>query len=186
MSNEKDPKTPENLQAVKAPAVPLPRNPFSIRFLDCHGVAMAGMKCILDWRQEKIPGTTDKEGIVKFTVPTHKSTFAVSGTIHIEAFPGAAPLEFEVVMLSQMRPATEAEGAKARLFNLGYLPDVSHVLGPSFKDEEVRALDRFRFANRIVDTKTLAPLGPIAPPFEAATAERLENAHEGRGPLTVS
>jgi hypothetical protein len=173
----------DDSRVVKAPAVPPPRNPFEIRFLDYHGRPMAGMKCTLDWGKEKaLPGTTDGDGVVKFSVPTYGSTHTLSGTIHIELFAGRPPINFEVVMLLQMPPGDQAEGAKVRLNNLGYGFGAKWS-GASFGDQAVRALDRFRFANKIMDPKTLLPTGPAAAPFDAPTKNRIEQAHDTRGPL---
>jgi hypothetical protein len=184
---EDDPKVPDGK---KLPAVPLAQNPFSIRFLDYNGRPMAGMKCMLDWGPQTgakgIPGTTDAHGIVKFTVPTHAATRRLAGVIHIEAFPGAKVLDFDVIMLAQLPAGDQAQGVKPRLANLGYLmenPKGTTLSGADFADAAIRALERFRFANKIIDAKTLQSSGPTAAPFDAATKSRIEDAHDGKGPL---
>ena len=56
------------------------------------------------------------------------------------------------------------EGFTFRLGNLGYLDSSKTGGGATFGVEAQRALDRFRFAQKLVDAKTLAPTGPMAPP----------------------
>jgi hypothetical protein len=170
-----DPKVPDDLRVPKAPGVPLPRTPFEIRFLDYAGKPMANMKCTLDWRAEKLPGVTDANGVVKFRVPTTGTTF---GTLHTEAFAGQPPQDINVVMQLPLTGGETASGAKFRLANLGYLESTKATSDQTFGAEAVRALDRFRFAQRIVDAKTLVPTGPAAPPFDAATKARLEAVHD--------
>jgi len=180
MANVGDPKVPDDLRVPKSPAVGLPRVPFEIRFLDVNGRAMANMKCTLFWRQEKLPGTTDADGVVKFSVPTFGSTRDLFGDIEIEMFPNRPPAKIGVVMLLTMPAADTAEGLKPRLGNLGYLDSAKSQGGASFGAPEARALDRFRFAHRLVDAKTLQPSGPTAAPFDAATKDRIEKVHDTR------
>ena len=87
-------------------------------------------------------------------------------------------------MLLQLLPGDQAEGAKVRLNNLGYSSGTGFS-GSAFRDQDVRALDRFRFANKIFDPKTMAPTGPDAPPFDAPTRDRIEDAHDKGGPFLV-
>jgi hypothetical protein len=175
----------DDIKVPKAPAVPPPNNPFWIRFLDYHGKPMSGIACTLDWgKQNGIPGTTDGDGVVKFSVPTFGSTHTLSGTIHLQLFPGKPTIDFDVVMLVQLLPADQPEGMKVRLSNLGYSSNTGWS-GANFGAPAVRALDRFRFANKIMDPKTLQPTGPVAAPFDGTTKARIEEAHDGRGPFIV-
>lgn len=185
MANVGDPKVPDDLRVPKSPGVPLPRVPFEIRFIDVNGRAMANMKCTLFWRKEKLPGTTDADGVVKFNVPTFGSTGDLFGDIEIEMFANQPPIKIGVVMLLSMPPADKAEGLKPRLGNLGYLDSARAQGGASFGAQETRALDRFRFAHRIVDAKTLQPSGPVAAPFDAATKDRIEKVHDTRAPFVA-
>jgi hypothetical protein len=180
MADERDPKVPQDLNVPKSPGVPLPRVPFEMRFIDYEGNVLSARKCVLDWRAEKLPGVTDSDGVVKFTVPTFGSTGSLSGVIHLEVFVGQPPIDIEVVMLLRMPAADDAAGAKARLGNLGYLDSAKAQGGATFTAEHVRALDRFRFAHKIIDAKTLVPTGPTAAPFDAATKDRLEKVHDTR------
>ena len=88
-------------------------------------------------------------------------------------------------MLLQMPPADQAAGLKARLSNLGYLDSARGQGGATFGDPDLRALDRFRFAHRIVDAKTLLPTGATAAPFDAATKDRIEKIHDTRSPFVT-
>ena len=160
----------------------VPSAKFEIRFLDYKGSPLAGKKCVLDWGSQKLPGTTDGSGVVKFSVPSYGSTHRLSGIIHVEVFAGQPPLDMEVVMMLQLPPGDQAQGVKLRLNNLGYLSGTG-VAAPAFSDQDVRALDRFRFANKIFDPKTMVPQGPDAPPFDAPTKDRIEDAHDKGGPL---
>ena len=180
---DKDPKVPDDLRVFKSPGVPQPRVPFEMRFLDYQGKPVANRKCTLTWRTEKIPGTTDGDGVVRFTVPTFGSTGTLQGDIEIELFAGQPPVKMDVVMLLQMPAADQAAGLKARLANLGYLDAAKGQGGATLSAEHVRALDRFRFAHKLVDPKTLLPAGPVAAPFDAATKDKLEKVHDTRAPF---
>jgi hypothetical protein len=185
MSNGRDPKVADDLRVPKSPGVPLARVPFRVRFLDYDGKPLAGKKCTLDWRAEKLPGTTDADGVVQFKVPTFGSTGTLNGVIHIEVFTGQAPLDVNVVMLLQMPPANDVAGLEARLANLGYLDQAKVQGGPPMNSQGLRALDRFRFAHKLIDAKTLQPVGPTAPPFDAATKDRIEKVHDTVTPFVV-
>jgi hypothetical protein len=91
-------------------------------------------------------------------------------------------LDLNVVMMLQLLPGDQAEGVKVRLINLGYSTGKGFS-GSAFQDYDVRALDRFRVANRILDSKTMVPTGPDAPPFDAPTRDRIEDAHDKGGPF---
>lgn len=68
-----------------------------------------------------------------------------------------------------------------RLSNLGFLALTSLTSNPP-NDAEKRALERFRFAHKLIDPKTLLPVGADAPPFDAATVDRLQKVHDTRAP----
>ena len=180
----------DDIKVPKNPAVPIARVKFEIRLLNYRGKPMAGANCVLDWTTPKtgaehLKGVTDGDGVVRFAVPTPAATRVHSGTLKVEVFPSAPPLELNVVLLGTIRPTDDPEGVKVRLNNLGYTEDLTAALGSTFQQPFVRALERFRFANKIFDPKTLAPIGPAAPPLEPATKDRLEQAHDTRGPLLV-
>ena len=174
----------DDVHVSKSPAVPAPPVKFQIRLLDYQGKAMANRNCTLDWNKLNLKAVSDGDGVVQFSVPAPRPNqpMTLSGTLHVEAFPSAPTLDINVVMLSALKPADTAEGAKVRLANLGYREDLNST-SSQFGASDTRALQRFRFANKIYDPKTLLPTGPETPPVDPATKARLEQAHDTRGPL---
>ena len=89
-----------------------------------------------------------------------------------------------IVNIETYGGADTVAGARARLHNLGYiaLKDAARVDAPADALLE-RGLDRFRFANGIVNRDGF-PEGPVEAPFDAKMKDRLEDVHDRLGPLS--
>jgi hypothetical protein len=148
-----------------------------LRLLDINGKALAGKNCVVDWGGTSITATTDSDGVLQVDV----STRYVQGYLTVDLFRNAVNNPQIGLILKTAWTADSVEGMKRRLNNLGYLALDSATIGTMDKPA-LRALDRFRFDNGLVDATGL-PVGPTAPPFDAATIARIQNAHDTIGNL---
>lgn len=158
-----------------APAVAA-RHSFKLRLVDVDGQPLKNIRCdVLTAKEDLESGlTTDASGMLSLTIPAKKDVYLtlylpaiVTMRIEVEAYEGAETVA----------------GARARLSNLGYiaLKDSESVRAPA-DDLLGRGLDRFRFANGIVNADG-TPDGPMQAPFDAKTKDRLEDVHDKLGPL---
>jgi hypothetical protein len=148
-----------------------------IRLLDINGNALASKNCTIDWGPQTIKAVTDSDGVLQVDVSSRDR----GGSLTVELFKKAG---FDPVISLVLRPPSAGDqvvGLKSRLNNLGYLAVEPVNLG-TMDAPASRALDRFRSANGLVDANGL-PVGPTAAPFDTATKDRLENAHDTRGKL---
>jgi hypothetical protein len=148
---------------------------FKIQLIDVDGKPLKNVPCDVDTNKETIYEgiTTDDSGVLSLTVPAKKPLVL---TVHL--FPEELTMYLEVETFGG---ADTVAGARARLNNLGYiaLTDSARVAEPE-DDLLDRGLDRFRFANGLVDKGGL-PAGPMRAPFDAETKARLEDAHDKIG-----
>jgi hypothetical protein len=152
----------------------LARGPvFDIRIVDVHGQALAGVECDVDSESKTLLSgvTADANGVLHIAVPATKLLFL---SVHVSK-DELLTMRLDV---SGYGGGETVTGARARLNNLGYLAlgDEDPIDGPS-DDPFTRALDRFRYANRIVDSNDL-PIGPTGEPLDDQTKQRLETAHD--------
>ncbi len=146
---------------------------FDIRLVDVHGEPLAGVACDVDSEKETLVSglRTDSNGVLHLVVPATKLLFL------------SVPIGGEVLTLRlDVRTyggGETVDGARARMNNLGYLAmaDGDAVDAPP-DDAFRRALDRFRYANRLVNGDDF-PDGKADAPFDDKTKARLEEAHDG-------
>ena len=153
------------------------RHSFKLRLVDVDGQPLKNVRCDVDTDKEtlQLGIFTDAAGMLSLTVPAKKTLFV---TVHL--FPDPLTMRVEV---ESFGGADTVSGARARLHNLGYiaLKDSAPIDAPA-DDLFARGLDRFRFANGIVNGDG-APDGPMQAPFDAKTKDRLEDVHDKLGPL---
>lgn len=148
-----------------------------MRLLDINGNPLSGKNCTLDWTGAITKGTTDGSGVFEANVASRDK----NGDLTVELFKDTNKNPVIHVILKPPVAADQVEGLKRRLNNLGYLALGGSAVG-GMDDPGVRALDRFRFTNGIVNADGTAK-GPKAAPFDPETKNRIENAHDTLGPL---
>lgn len=151
---------------------------FKLQLIDVHGKPLKNVFCDVDTDKETIYRGigTDDSGVLSLTVPAKRLLFLTVYLFPDDPDPLTMRLEVDA-----FGGADTVAGARARLNNLGYiaLKDGARAADPE-DDLLGRGLDRFRFANGLVDEGG-APAGPMRAPFDAKTKERLENAHDNVG-----
>jgi hypothetical protein len=155
-----------------------------LKMLDIEGKPLSAAPCQLDYGPPEHAQfrelTTDSDGMLKFWIPAGPA----GRPAFLTFFPGdeLVTMELEVTDFGE---AHTVSGARARLNNLGYMAlRDSERVDAAIDDKLTRALDRFRFVNRIVDANHL-PKGSMTAPFDQQTADRLSDAHDGGGPLLI-
>ena len=159
------------------PAVPA-HHSFKIRLIDVHGNPLINVPCDVD--TDETPPLydrirTDESGVLALTVPAKKRLHL---TVHLFSDDDPVTMLLEVEAYGG---ADTVAGARARLNNLGYMAMQDGAPSSAPEDELLgRALDRFRFANGLVDAGG-APAGPMRAPFDEKTKLRLEDVHDNIG-----
>jgi hypothetical protein len=177
-------------------APPRPAKPatriFNLRLLSFRGLPLRA-KGTLDWGTETILVCSDNDGHLHEIENIIEETNTIvlvpggvtipltpdNGTLNLKAF-NQAPFELQYkVFLSKHGDASTADGAGARLHNLGFLSlsndDPSKALPKTVDDALVRALNRFQTATGLTVSSGTT--------IDNATRDRLADAHDKSGNL---
>jgi hypothetical protein len=131
-----------------------------IRLVDTEGIAMANLDYRLDVGESTFVGTTDSNGKLVQVVPADST----AGTLVIPQG------SFALTIVPRLDPIDGEDGARARLNNLGFIPDAVGDSEPPPPDDMLRlALLQFQTKSLIEANGTL----------DSPTQQKLKEAHVG-------